>query len=112
MADEPGDGGRFVVLVDAVDDANGAAVGPAGSHGRRLAAGREDVRAGLDDLRRAAMVRREPDDLDAGEPVADVDQQARVGAVEGEDRLRRVADEEQVVADRDAADRRAGAAPG
>ena len=43
------------------------------------------------------MVRREPDDLDAREPVADVDQQARVGAVEGEDRLRRIADEEQVV---------------
>ena len=79
VADEPGDGGRLVLLVGAVDDADGVAVGSTGSHRRRLAAGGEDVGAGFDDLRRAAMVRREPDDLDAGEPVADVD--SRLGSV-------------------------------
>ena len=97
MADEPSDGGGLVLLVSAVDDANGVTVGSPGSDGRRLTAGREDVRAGLDDLGRAAMVRRKSDDLDAGEAVADVDQEARIGPVEGEDRLCRITHEEQVV---------------
>ena len=92
-----GDGRCLVLLVGAVDDSDAVTVGSAGSDRRRLSAGGEDVGTGLDDLGRAAMVRRQPDDLDPREPVADLDQQARVGAVEGEDRLRRVADEEQVV---------------
>jgi hypothetical protein len=56
------------------------------------------VDAGLDDLRSAAVVRRESHDLDPGKPRADVDEQAGIGAVEGEDRLCRIADEKQVVA--------------
>ncbi len=44
------------------------------------------------------MVHRQADDLDAGESLLDVDEQCRIGAVEAVDRLRRVADEEQVVA--------------
>ncbi len=58
------------------------------------------VDAGRHDLRRASMVDGQADDLDAGEAGLDVDEQTRVGAVEAVDRLRRIADEEQVVATR------------
>ena len=58
----------------------------------------QHVHAGADDLGGTPAVRREADHLDAGEVVIDVEQQRRVGPVEAVDRLRRVADEEQVVA--------------
>ena len=53
--------------------------------------------ADLHDLGRAPMVDRQPDDLDAGEPIGDVPEERRIGPVEAVDRLRRVADHEQVV---------------
>ena len=73
-------------------------IGPVRHERARLIGGGEHVHAGGDDLRCASMVDRQPDHLDAGEAGLDVDEQARVGAVEAVDRLRRVADEEQVVA--------------
>ena len=54
----------------------------------------------FDDLIGAAMVDGQPDHLDAGEAIRDVDEQRRVGAGEAVDRLRRIADEEHVVATR------------
>ena len=50
------------------------------------------------DLGRTPVVHRQPDDLDAGKASLDVDEQGRVGAVESVDRLRRVTDEEEIVA--------------
>ena len=73
-------------------------VGAVGDEHRRLVAGGEHVQPGGDDLGRAAVVHRQADDLDAGKAVLDVDQQGRIGAVEPVDRLRRIADEEEVVA--------------
>ena len=63
-----------------------------------LAVGAEHLDAGGDDLRRAAVVHRQVDDLDAREARGDVEQQVGIGAVEAVDRLRRVADEEEVAA--------------
>ena len=65
---------------------------------RRLPAHVEDVQPGLHDLRGAAVVHRQADDLDAGEAGLDVDEQGGIGTVEPVDGLRRIADEEQVVA--------------
>ena len=56
------------------------------------------MQPGLHDLRRAAVVHRQPDHLDAGEAGLHVDEEGRIGAVEPVDRLRRITDEEQVVA--------------
>ena len=57
----------------------------------------EHVRSGGDDLRRAAVVDGQSHHLDTREAVLDIDQQRGVAAVEAVDRLRRVADEVQVV---------------
>ena len=43
------------------------------------------------------MIGRQADDLDAREASLDIDEQARVGAVEAVDRLRRITHEVQVV---------------
>ena len=72
----------------------------------------QHVDAGVDDLWRAAVVDRQAHDLDAREAALDVDQQRRVAAVEAVDRLRRVADEVQVVAAGPRAGRSAGAGAG
>ena len=56
------------------------------------------MQPGLHDLRGAAVVRRQANDLDAGEAGLDVDEQGGIGTVEPVDGLRRIADEEQVVA--------------
>ena len=55
---------------------------------------------------------RQTDHLDAGQALSTSAQQRRVGAVEPVDRLRRVADQEQVVGARRRAGRAAGAAAG
>ena len=59
---------------------------------------RSTAASGGDDLRRRAMVHGQLDDLDARHAIGDVDEQARVGAVEAVDRLRRIADEVEVAA--------------
>ena len=82
----------------AVEIGHAGAVAPARRERRRLPAHLEDVQPGLHDLRRAAVVHRQADDLDAGEAGLDVDEQGRIGTVEPVDRLRRIADEEEVVA--------------
>jgi hypothetical protein len=86
------------VFVVGDDGPDRRAVGAIGTEWAALIAGSEDVNAGGDDLGGAAMVDRQPDDLDTGKAPFDVDEQGRVGAVEAVDRLRGVADEEQVVA--------------
>ena len=62
-----------------------------------LATAVEGVHPSGNNLRRAAVVDRESDDLDPRELRLDLDEQGWVGAVESVDRLRRIADEEQVV---------------
>ena len=44
------------------------------------------------------MVYREPDNLDSGKPGFNLDQKPGIGAVEPVNGLRRVADEEQIIA--------------
>ena len=63
-----------------------------------LARHAQHVHPGGDDLRRRSAVRRQADDLDTGQVAIDVDEQRGVSAVESVDRLRRVADQEEVVA--------------
>ena len=62
-----------------------------------LARHAQHVHPGGDDLRRRSAVRRQADDLDTGQVTIDVDEQRGVSAVESVDRLRRVADQEEVV---------------
>ncbi len=57
----------------------------------------EHVATGGHDLRGAAMIRRQSDHLDAGEPIGDVGEEQRVRAVEAVDRLRRIPDQVEVV---------------
>ena len=80
--------------------------------GRVLAVGAEHLDAGGDDLRRAAVVHRQVDDLDPREAGGDVEQQVGIGAVEAVDRLRRIADEEEVAAPTVEQRRRGAAGPG
>ena len=63
-----------------------------------LAAHLQRAATGRDDLGRAAMVDREPHDLDAGQVTVDVDQQHGVGAVEPVDRLGRIAHQVEIAA--------------
>ena len=85
-----------MVLVVGADEAHRRAVAARRAGRPFLAAGPKHRDAGVDDLRRAAVVDRQVDDLDAREAAGHVEQQVGVGAVEAVDRLRRVADQEEV----------------
>ena len=93
-----GDLASFDLLVVCDDQVDRGAISAIGDQWTGLVGGAQHVDAGVDDLRCAPVVHREADDLDAREPGLDVDEQRRVGTVEAVDGLRRVADQEQVVA--------------
>ena len=92
------DAARLVRLVGRGEIDHRGAVAAARRERRRLPTHVEDVQPGLHDLWGAAVVHRQADDLDAGEAGLHVDEQGRIGTVEPVDGLRRIADEEQVVA--------------
>ena len=95
--EELGDPAGFIGLVVADDAFDRRALGPVGDQRTRLVGDGQDVDAGADDLRGASVVDREAHDLDARKARLDLDEQRGIGTVEPVDRLRRIADQEQIV---------------
>ena len=95
--DRGGDGGRLAVFVVVGSDPDRWTVTAGRLDVATDVGAPQDEASGVDDLRGAAVVDGKADDLDAGKPFGDVEKQGRVGAGEAVDRLRRIADQENVV---------------
>ena len=91
---DPGGFRRFVVVADDLDQ---SAVRSGGLDRIVVIDGPERAGADVHDLGRAPVVDREPHHLDSGKPIGHLAEDRWVGAVEAVDRLRGVADQEQVV---------------
>ena len=99
--DEAADERRLGVLVGGAVDLDCWAVVTPRDGVATLAGRAQHVQSGRDDLGRRSAVRRESHDLDPGKVAVDVDEQRGVRTVEPVNRLRRVADQKQVVASGD-----------